>query len=39
MFEDIVSAAVQMLIVLFFVTLAFIIVFGALWIRSSGRSR
>ena len=34
MFEDIVSAAVQMLILLFFITLVFIVFSGILWTRS-----
>jgi hypothetical protein len=33
MFEEIVSDAVQMLILLFWVTIAFIIASGALWMR------
>jgi len=33
MFNEIVSDAVQMLILLFWVTIAFIIIWGALWMR------
>jgi len=33
MFENIVSEAAQMLVVLFWVLLAFIIIWGALWMR------
>jgi hypothetical protein len=33
MFEDIVASAVQMLMLLFWVTLAFLIIYGALWAR------
>jgi hypothetical protein len=35
MFEEIVSNAVQMLIVLLWVTMVFIIVSGAFWVRSN----
>lgn len=35
MFEEIAADAVKMLMFLFFVTLAFIIVSGALWLRAS----
>jgi hypothetical protein len=34
MFENIVSDAVQMLILLFWVTMASVIVWGALWVRA-----
>lgn len=34
MFENIVSGAVQMLVVLFWILLASIIIWGALWMRS-----
>jgi len=34
MFDKIVSDAVQMLILLFWITLAFIIISGALWARA-----
>jgi len=33
MFEQIVSNAVQMLILIFVATLAFLIIWGALWVR------
>jgi len=33
MFEEIVSDAVQMLMLLFWVMLAFIIIWGAVWVR------
>jgi len=33
MFEQIVSNAVQMLILFFLVTLAFLVIWGALWVR------
>lgn len=33
MFEEIVSNAVQMLILFFLVTLAFLVIWGALWVR------
>jgi len=33
MFEKIASSAVQMLILLFLVTLAFLVIWGALWVR------
>jgi hypothetical protein len=35
MFEEIASDAVKMLMFLFFVTLAFIMLSGALWLRAS----
>jgi heme/copper-type cytochrome/quinol oxidase subunit 4 len=35
MFEEIAADAVKMLMFLFFVTLAFIVVSGALWLRAS----
>jgi cbb3-type cytochrome oxidase subunit 3 len=34
MFEDIASSAVQMLMLLFFITLVFIVFSGILWTRS-----
>ena len=33
MYEQIASSAVQMLILLFLVTLAFLVIWGALWVR------
>ncbi len=34
MFEEIASEAVQMLILLFWISIAFIIIWGALWTRA-----
>ena len=39
MFEEIASGAVQMLILLFWITLAFIIIWGALWARGVSKTR
>jgi len=39
MFEEIVSDAVRMLILLFWITLAFIIIWGALWAREVSKTR
>jgi hypothetical protein len=39
MFEEIVSDAVQMLILLFWITLALIIIWGALWARGVSKTR
>ena len=39
MFEEIVSDVVRMLILLFWITLAFIIIWGALWARGVSKTR
>jgi len=39
MFEEIASDAVQMLVLLFWIMLAFIIISGALWMRASKKAR
>ncbi len=39
MFEEIASNAVQTLIFIFWSTLAFVIIWGALWIRAQKRSK
>jgi hypothetical protein len=39
MFEDIVSSAVQMLMLLFFITLVFIVFSGILWARSTRKQK
>ncbi len=38
MFEEIVTDAVRMLILLFWMALAFIIIFGALWMRGTKKT-
>lgn len=38
MFDKIVSDSVQMLIILFWTTLAFIIIWGALWTRANKKT-
>ena len=39
MFEEIASNAVQTLIFIFWITLAFVIIWGALWIRAQKKSK
>jgi hypothetical protein len=39
MFEEVVSDAVKMLILLFWVTITFVIIWGALWARVAKKSK
>jgi hypothetical protein len=39
MFENIALGAVQMLVLLFWITLAFIMIYGALWVRAQKKAK